>query len=49
VLAPKEVIPTIEGIYTMNTGSHDHCVYVYSRPSVITVIRTMNILYTTIS
>ena len=31
MLAPKEVIPTIEDIYTVNTGSHDHCVHVYSR------------------
>ena len=47
--APKEVIPTIEDNYIMNTGSHDHCVHVYSRTSVITIIRTMNILYITIS
>ena len=30
MMEPKEVIPTWKTFYTVNTGSHDHCVYVYN-------------------
>ena len=29
-MTQKEVIPTWKTFYTVNTGSHDHCVYVYN-------------------
>ena len=29
-MAQKQVIPTWKTFYTVNTGSHDHCVYVYN-------------------